>query len=131
MKIAPLLLLSAALLSGCATTAPRPDARQWKFEPTRTKEGETRTKITWLGGKKPVVVLPEAWYDHYRAVPKEKYREHHLPAEAQHPIVGQQSVDRSVLFVIESDKSSKVYSFSYGLYDIDWPPRLLHTEKKE
>lgn len=89
------------------------------------------TDVTFIGGTKPLTARASSSYRHYRIIPRQQYVKYHIPLEAYSAFVGQDHVNYDVLYAVDTGHQWKIYGFTFGKFDIDWPPVLLgHITKR-
>ena len=122
------LACSLLFVIGCAT-APLAEIKLWQTKPVRGAEGPL-TQVTFAGGKTPVIARADSFYRDYRVIPRHQYEKYHVPGEASSAYSGRLSVDHDVVYVVETPTQWRVYGYTFGLYDLDFPPKLLGTVAK-
>lgn len=114
-------LIAITLFAGCATKQQSP----WKVERVTLPDNEVRSRITFMEGNRPLLVREEAPYLHYRAVPRGQFARYHIPEKAASALVATKDLNNDVLFAMDAPKAWEIYAFSFGKFDIDWPPKKV------
>ncbi len=112
-------------LAGCATVT-QDEAKLWQTKPIQG-EGGHLTQVLFIGGKTPLTARAASFYKDYHIIPRSQYAKYHVPADAKSAFSGSQHVDHDVVYVVETPGQWRVYGYTFGLYDIDFPPKEIGT----
>ena len=89
--------------------------------------GAEERQVRFYDRGQPLVLRGKSAYEGHRVLRRSEFLRYKVPVEAVTAFAGRQGpYNFEVFYMVEEDKGRAIYGFTYGKYDIEWPPYLLY-----
>jgi len=115
-SLSSLVGLASLVLTGCAL--PPKSSSPWQA---------ASSEVSFRVGEQRLTLRKASAYKHYRVLSRPEFLKYRAPVEAASVYVGRQGrYNYDVFYLMEEDRGKTIYGFTFGKFDIEWPPYALY-----